>query len=269
MKKRRKPRKRKPKNRHLRYLPRRFFKEGEITDEFRQFAADVLLRQIQLTGYKLARKREIAMQAFRHLITDTLPHCCVADSRNNAEREGRLRVQVWDAIVEAGFAIVCLGSEESGMVSLYAAADKLLAMKEEWKLRMFHEVDLDRNSSRDDPTPQALVVLKHGRIDLATGELLPESKRKKPISFREYVTEQSRGWNGKPDPVRVRGGMEHLRMREDSIDYVNESNLKHSWLAFYVDPETGRRSPFQPNVCVRWIHVGEPSTQSWRSAGRK
>jgi hypothetical protein len=53
------------------------------------------------------------------------------------------RVPIWDAVVDAGYARVCVGSELSGMVTRYRATGKPLDLRKEWKLSQFETATLE------------------------------------------------------------------------------------------------------------------------------
>jgi len=251
-------------NHHFRELPSLWYETPRLTAEFVAFANAEILPLVTLTGYKLDQKKVIATHVLNNLITAGLVGKCIRDSRNTHQRNIEFRVHIWDAIIKAGLADVCKGSEQSGRQTLYRATSKLLDLRKEWTLQLLLDVALARNSNMDDATLFALVVLHAGKRDLATGRLLPKNQRKKPISVVDQIKKNaSRTRDGKPDPEAINRDLARLREIEDHIEFINNSNLAHNWKAFVVDSETGQKYVFQPNVCLRQIHVG----QLFRAAG--
>ena len=151
-----------------------------------------------------------------------------------------MRVKVWDAVVAAKFAIMCLGSESSKKTTRYQATGKLLTLRKEWELRLLVDLQLARNSQLDEAVPLSLVLLHTGKVDPRTGELLPEDRRKQPISFKHWPQE----WR------------DSVRELEDRIERINRNNINH-FKAFRIDPDTGRKVAFGVNSEIRQIFVGE------------
>ena len=244
---------------YYRDMPSVAYYEAPLTAEFVRFVDDEVLPQITLTGYKQEEKREVVRHAVHLLIAKTLSGGVVADTRNTSAPGVRLRVGVWDAIKAAGFADDCKGSEVTRKVTRYSATDKLLSLRAEWKMQLMLDLDLARNTKRpDDPTPLALVYLHTGKLDPATGKVLDSADQRQPVSLLDYVARHAQpGPDGKPDPQAMRNGMAFLRDIEDKVEKINRSNLSHAWAAYHTDSTTGRRHVFQPNPCMRQIHVGE------------
>lgn len=247
-------------NYHLRELPSMVFQEQTIPDDFREFATERVLPQIPFAGYKLIEKKAIAIQCLHQLVRCGLVGKAVADSRQKTQPGVRLRAEVWDQIAAAGLASVCLGSEETGRTTRYYPTPKLLELKRCWELRFITDLDLARNSQVGPggaPVPLALVVLHSGKIDLGTGVLLPEEQRKVPIHFLDEVQRLAqRGPDGEPDPRAVANGMRYWQAVEDVINRINDAATSHSWQATAVDPVSGRQWTFQPNPCLRQLHIG-------------
>ena len=220
---------------------------------------DLVLPRLGLTGYKIAQKNVIATQVIHNLILTGLTGKVVSDTRRKDHPGVRQRIDVWDKIINANFAQICLGSEESGKRTRYRATGKLLELQKEWDIRLLLNLDLVRNSERPhDPKRLALIYLHTGKIDPSTGILLPEDRQRQPLQFLSTIKKRAQlGPDGEPDPRAIKNGLEFWRAMEDRIESINRSNLQHSWQAFTIDPESGREFVFQPNPCVRQIHVGQ------------
>lgn len=249
--------KRKPKNNpHLRDRDSRRYTKYELSGEFVRFVDCEVLPRVELRGYKQAEKQTVLRHATHNLVLTGLVGLVVADSRDNSDAPVRLRAGVWDALVTAGLAEQCRGSEVSGKVTRYAATGELLALRHWWELRMLMNVELSRNTQLSSPTDRALVCLHTGRRDV-TGELLPKDEQQQPISFDEHIAQQAQpGPDGKPHPIAIKNGMDYFRAKEDTIESINRSNMEHGWAATCTHPD-GTTTTFQPNVCLRQIHVGE------------
>ncbi len=102
------------KNYHLRELPSIPFCEQDVPQAMRAFVEADVLPRISFKGYKLPEKREIAIHAIHNLVMTGLVAACVSDERDTKQAGTRRRAVVWDAIVDAGLAKVCLGSQEDG-----------------------------------------------------------------------------------------------------------------------------------------------------------
>lgn len=248
-------------NTYLRELSSVRFEEQLVPDDFRDFAKQLLLPRIQLTGYKVEAKQTMAIFCLHQLVECGLVGKTVADTRDTNKPGVRLRADVWEAIVKAGFARACVGSESSGKTTRYYHAGDLLELKQIWELRFLTDTRLTRNSQCESggmPVPLALVVLHSGKVDLTTGVLLPEDYRKRPIPFIDEVRRLAQpGADGEPDPRAIENGMAHWRNIEDMLERINEQALSHGWIAYAIDPIDGKRRAFQPNPCLRQLHVGK------------
>ncbi|WP_425399574.1 hypothetical protein [Aeoliella sp.] len=235
------------------------FHEQHLLPLYITFFNDAILPHLELRGYKLEAKRQLAAQCTNLLIQTGLGGKVVADDRDGKLPGVKLRTQVWDSIIRAGFADVCKGSQESGYNTRYRATSKLLELRGLWELQLLLDTQLARNTERPtDPTHLALVHLHTGRTDLATGTPLPEDLQKKSISFFDYIMEYGqRDETGQVAPRAIKNSMAFWRHTEDRIEYINQRNLEHSWVAYLTDPESGRKVAFQPNPCLRQIHVGK------------
>ena len=81
-------------------------------------------------------------------------------------------------------------------------------------------------------------------------------ERRQPLNFREHIaTVAQRGPDGRADPRAIENGMAYFRAKEDTIESINRSNLEHGWAAVCTHMD-GTTTTFQPNVCLRQIHVG-------------
>lgn len=246
-------------NKGFRKLRSHVFKERIVPDEFKEFVKEIILPRIILKGYKQKEKKEILVHVVHNLVLTGLIGACVCDTRRKTESGVRLRTEVWDAIIDAKLARTCLGSEKSRCRTRYRATGKLLDLRKYWELCLLMDLNLSRNSNMDIPSRYALIVLQTGKIDPITGKPLPKNERKKLISIKNFIEKTAQpGIDGKPDPRAVQNGLNYIRGIEDTIEKINQSNLQHTWVAYGTDPETGRTHAFQPNVCLRQIHVGKP-----------
>lgn len=227
----------------------------ELAEEFVRFVDEDVLPDVELPGYKQDEKRAVLRHATHNLITTGLVKRVVADSRTSRDR---LRAGVWDALVAAGLAVQCRGSEISGMVTRYAATPKLIRTREHWRLKMLMDIELTRNTVTATPTDRALVVLHTGKVDPATGDPLLEEERRRPINFEEYITERAQRdpQTGEPYPEAIQNGLDYWRAKEDTIESINAQNMRHGWAAICTHPD-GTTTTFQPNVAIRQIHVGD------------
>ncbi len=218
-------------NYHLRELPAYRFYEEPIPQAFRK-RLTAILTEIKMTGYKLSRKKTLAASMLHNLVLASKVGGVVFDTRRASESEALLRAKVWDAVVEAGLASCCLGSEGAGMVTRYRAKGKLLQSFKGLELQLL-DTDLERNTRRMlDPTWHALVVL--------------HDKEKKIIPFPPKHLDATLGG------VSVE---EYLAIVENSIERINRSNIAHAWEAFrIIDPATLKMGAFQPCVCLKQKH---------------
>lgn len=247
----------KRRNTHFRELQSYLLEEEIIPEDFNDFFEEDVLPSVDLNGYKISEKKRIALHCIHHLVLTGLRGACVSDSRRKVDSGVSLRIQVWDAIIAAGFAKACKGSESSGKVTRYRATSKLLDIRKEWELDQLQDLTLQRNTETDEPTKLALIYLHTGKFDLETGRLRDPDDRKRLISIREEVNRSAqRGLDGQPDPRAIENGLQYLRKVEDIIERINFANTSHTWQAWTVD-ENGRRTVFPANPCLRQVHVGK------------
>lgn len=251
----------KSKNLAFREFDSVFFNERVIPLEFQQFVEQKiwLLLTALRSGYKQDEKRQVATHCLHNLIEAGLTNRVVADSRNKGIKGISQRVAVWDVIIQAGLCRICKGSEDSGRVSLYHATDKLLNLRQRWELELLEHLHLKRNTEEIDPTRLALVVLYAGKKDWLTGLDLPEEKRKQPLSIVERITataQRKKENIHEPDPQAIKNGMDYTRAAENSMNAINSENLRHSFIAFSLNPETGNQNEFGVNVQLRQVHSG-------------
>ena len=256
---------RRPENRHarraevhppnLRDWASRLYAIYELAEEFGQFVDTEIQPQVELPGrYKRTEQEAMLRHATHNLILAGLTGRVVADGRTSNDQ--RQRKDIWDAVVAAGFATRQLGSEVSGKVTRYAATSRLLALRRHWELRMLEDIKLARNTELASPTDRALVYLHTGKSDILTGDPLPTEERRQPLDIREHIAAiAQRGRDGCANPRAIKHGMEYFRSKEDTIESINASNLEHSWAAECTHSD-GTKTTFQPNVCLRQIHVG-------------
>ncbi len=241
---------------NLRDRESRCFAIYELSGEFVRFVDEEVLPLVDLPGYKRTEKQIILRHATHNLILTGLAGRVVADGRNCRDKGVRLRVGVWDALVKAGFAELHRGSELSGKTTRYAATKKLLILRHQWELQMLEGIELFRNSELSSPTHRALVYLHTGKVDLFTGDPLPDEEKRKPVSFLDHLAKVAQpGPDGKADPRAIQNGLDYFKAKEDTIESINANNLTHGWAATCTHPD-GTTTTFQPNVCLRQIHVG-------------
>ena len=242
----------------LRELPGHAYHEDRLTPEFEQFVESEVLPKLTLKGYKIPEKRRLTKHCIHNLVRLGVLNASVSDSRDWHKPGVKLRTEIWDLVIEAGFAVVCKGSESSRRQTLYRATNKLLDLRREWELKLVIDTTLGRNTELAEPTRFALVVLQTGKVDPATGEILPEELRKKPVPLQKAIERVAqRCADNLPDPRAVENGLDYFRGVEDTIDRINRSNLEHTWQAFVADEYTGKQRVFQPNPCLRQVHAGE------------
>jgi hypothetical protein len=230
-------------NLHLRDIESSRFaiSEHPLPVKFLLFFEKKVLPLIELPGYNLDAKRHFAMHMVHALIMAQKRNRCVADSRDTSDPDVRLRIAVWDAICEAGLAIMARGSESSGKTTRYAASEKLIKLRKRWGLESLVDLDLKRNSELDRATPHGLVYLHTGRLNQATGEPLPSKHRKVGIEFKCICTDEGLAW---------------IRNVEDTVEAFNRNNLQHTWMFVRTDHCSGRQYSEPLNPCLRQIHCG-------------
>ncbi len=244
--------------RRLRELPSRLYNEGRLTDEFKLFVNQELIPRLKFKGYKLADKHHSAHHILHSLIANGLTGHTTADNRNTSTN--RLRIQVWDAVLNSKMAIMAKGSEDSGYITRYYPTPWLLEKRKLWELKLLCDINLIRNTQHlDDPSRYGLVVLMSGDIDWLTGNPITN----KAVSIRgriEATCERDKEDVRNPDPDALANGLSYFRKLEDRIESINQNNLKHSWVAYKeiegVDGEP-RTIAFHPNICLRQLHSGD------------
>lgn len=210
---------------HLRELDHRWFDADlRAAPELIELLQAEVVPVLELTGKKLAEKRETAVTCLANLIVNGQIGKTVADYRSTAKAGVRLRRAVWDSITAAGYANVSIGSQDSGKVTRYKATKRLTRLVDSWGLGNILDVDLSRNTEGGEPSIYALVVLK----DSDTDEALP--------------------FDDMADLTRSM-----LEDYEDTIEFINRQNLTHTWQAFNDEGKV-----FQPNVCLRQLHIDKP-----------
>lgn len=215
------------KNDYLRELKSIQFQPERLTDEFLDFVKEELLPELDIIkGYKKKQKIETASQIIANLILASNRNMVIGDSRDTKSADVRMRVTIWDALITNKLAISCLGSEQSGKVTRYSATDELRRRLSDWKLQKILNVQLERNSNRVIPIHDALVVLK--------------PRRKQRETFKDVLPI--------PDSEQV-----DVENTENQLDFINRSNLRHSWQAFVTD-ERGRERIEQPDVMLQQQH---------------
>lgn len=222
----------------LRNLPSHAYCELRMPAVFREFITVRILPAIKLGGRNLANKREVALSCLHNLVLSGQRGHCIADSRSTADAAVRQRVNLWDAIVQAGFATKCTGSADSQRRTRYRITRKLSKLFDGWELQQLLDVSLARNSQMSEPTVFALVVTKGGKHDPRTGQLLPVGKQGQAL----------------PMPTAPPGIVNYVEWTEDRIEAVNLANLSHTWKAFRYSRRTGRRHVYHPNPVLRQVY---------------
>lgn len=241
----------------LRDQDSRPYREESITADFSKFVVQRILPQLRFVPKKVDKKSSIAVYVAHNLITAGLRLTAIGDPRNNNQSGASLRKQVWDAFEAAGFLTKCTGSEQSKRVTLYYATTKLLDLNAEWELNTLVQLELIRNTEVAEASDMALVVIRTGKMDPATGELLPDDKRKQPQTLRDYLAKSvAKDFLGNPDPRAIDECLDYFRYFEDLLEWINEVNTNHHFKAYYRDKETGRRRMCPVNPCLRQIHAG-------------
>ncbi len=248
-------------NSHFRELRSFLFRPHKLSEmpaAFLRFVDVQIIPRIEFKGKKLDKKKELATQIIHAVVLSGVAGGVVSDSRRKVGSGVGLRTDVWDAVIEAGLARVCLGSEMSGFRTRYRATAVLLELFDGWRLGDLVDLNLGRNTETDVPTSHALVVLSRGSRDPFTGRPLPPEERREALSLVDYVAAHAqRDRLGNPEPLAVKNGLDQLRRMEDLIERINRINLRHAWEASSVDPDTGTERVFQPNVCLRQVHAGD------------
>lgn len=202
----------------------------EVLKTFRLFARNEILPDVTITRIKRLEKEDTLIGILYQLIRCSLNDWAVADSRNTAEAEIRSRVQLWDALENAGFVRKCLGSETSGKVTRYAATQKLLSLRKFWRQSLFCNTRLRRNSRLIKPTRQAPVVIQ-SKDRSESGRSLRVA-----LPFSDFPSEA---------PMLVDF--------EDRIEALNAKNGLHTWL---LKSDFGGLS--EVDFQLRQIHIDRP-----------
>ena len=240
-------------NKHLREQKSGAYREDKLTDEFCEFVSEQVLPLATLRGYKQDEKRRVLTNVVHNLILLELAGRVVADSRNNATNG--LRIGVWDAVVEAGLANKCTGSESSRMVTRYRPTGKLMKLRVHWKLAML------TGTSAATPDDRKLVRLHTGKRDVV-GDKLPEDRQKQPINLGAHIAKRAQSEENGSTDRGIENGLDHWRGVSDVIAQINAMNLNHGWAAKRTHDDR-TESVWQPSVSLCQIHSGH-----LHSAGR-
>lgn len=206
-----------------------------LAHTYRTFFAKKVLPLLTFTGYKQDAKRELAESLIYSLVIARHRDACVADTRdNNSGSDVRMRAAVWKLIESAGLAISCVGTESSGMVTRYFATKELMTLRQRWRLEELVDLDLEHNSQRNgNPISHALVYIHSGKLDPATGDLLPTKDHKLGIPLT---------------------GSEWWEEVEGHIEAFNANVLNFAWAVKMKDPITGKIRTLPLNPCLRELH---------------
>lgn len=221
-------------NKNLRERASVPYYERNMPLSFREHAIAELLPLLVFTGRKITEQHRVATHCLHNAVLAGIVGKSVGDSRNTNRPGVRLRVRMWDALVAGRLVIMQKGSEASGRQTRYLATSLLLKHFHEWPLEQLINFQLVRNTtSPRQPSRDALVVLRSGNEDSNKALPMPED-------------ELNACFGG----VSIAAYLENV---EDDIEFINRSNLRHSWEAFKELPDGCYRA-FQPNVCFRQLH---------------
>ena len=214
-----------------------YSENGTIAPEFVKFAEDRLLPLVTLDGYKIDRKREVAIRCLHSLALAELrdPPQVIMDGRDNS-RNG-LRIAVWDALRDAklcriyakGIAGFPGGTE--GYVTQYRASRKLLSLLLLHKTGRYVHPVLARNTQLEPPTQDAYIVLHSGRRNIESGQLLPSDEQKQPLPF----------------PAEL---CSYMKRQEDRIVFCNNIMSQHTW-------KIPAPLAYEPCFILKQTHSGE------------
>lgn len=235
-------------NNHLRELGSVPYREERCTPEFHDFATRAVLPSLRLAGYKRAAKAALAVSLLQNLVCAGQKCKTVADTRDTHAPDVRLRAGVWDAIVAAGWAQCCRGSEVSHRVTRYYATEMLHRVFEAWHLPMILDLQLDRGSEKPAAHDTALVVFRRGKRCHVTGQRLSKAQQRERLVLPPQAI---------PDNLSQMLTA-RVRQTEDELDFINRQNLRHRWEGYVTDPATGETRVFQPDVCLQQQHSGWP-----------
>lgn len=228
----------KRRNYELRNRHSMLFAPQKPTRVFRVFFNEHVLPLLEITGYKQAKKKAIALGIAQQLIQIGLwTTWAISDTRETSRPQVRMRTQLWDAFVAAGLAVKCLGSESSGRQTLYRATPQLLTIREQWNLNEITRHIAIKRTKDMNPSDYALVeVRSKEEFDPVTGQFTPTGKKPFVVKLN---------WQ---QDINLRNDLEGI------VDRINESNTSHAWQAWVTDPSSGRRVVIQPDVRLREIH---------------
>lgn len=231
-------------NIHLRDLPSYVFgnMEHPLPLKFQAFVQAKVVPLVPIKGYKVAEKQELLAWMTNSLIVAYKRGGCVADSANTGEAGVRQRVNLWKSLCDAKLAVRCVGSEQSKKLTRFYATGKLIKLRKNWSLQSLVNVDLERNSDRDEATKHGLVFVWLGPVDPATGKPKSSKSGRQPVALKTFCS-----------PI----GLEQVKRDESVVEAFNANVLEHSWSFKVADPETGdqRTSPLNP--CLRLLHCGQ------------
>ncbi len=192
-------------NHHLRELPSVRLECDRVTNEFRNFAMSQVVEPLGvIKGYKRDEKTDAAIQIVSNLLLAGQRCRTVADSRDHHQPGVRLRLPIWDAVVAAGYARSCVGSELSSKVTRYYATGRLLDLFAKWELQDTINLHFDRGSIMD-PSEYSLVVIRPSTSerDEETGDILTKAQRR-----------------SQPKPI-PREHADWIDAAEDRLDFIN------------------------------------------------
>ncbi|NNJ24950.1 hypothetical protein [Alienimonas chondri] len=208
-----------------------------LADEFvERFDADVLPLLTALPD--TPRTRDAARAAARLCwATLMLAHAAgvvVSDSRTNGT-PGAKRVKAWDALVAAGLAEICKGSERSRLVTRYAPSAALRTLLDDTDMTL-------RRIVSPKPTPPA------------SGDRRTLARRGRPAPFAEFAPVILRDKDRNPVTWgrQTAATLKRVRADEEQVLRLNEAAADHA-LGYTRTDETGRATRRQLLVNVQAI----------------
>jgi len=230
----------------------RFQKRETIPKAFRKFVRKnllPLLSRVIESGYKPEDKRELAIQILHNLVVAGLMETTIADSRNQSKKGIEFRVKIWDAIIVAGLANCCLGSEISEKDTRYLATDKLLQPFRTWKVCDIVHTHNERSIEMGThPSWEDLILLES-----------KQGKTTKLLSFPRNELEETLFVD--LECKRLISMLTLLKITEETLDAINTENQKHIWEGFrYLKGIDGvvRKRACPIHVALKQIHSERP-----------
>jgi hypothetical protein len=229
--------KRKINNYHLRDKDSCRFSSVNVKPEFLTYVKTAVVTLLELKNNKLNEKYDLIAQIISNMLEAHQKGKVLADSRNTGSNAS-CRIQLYNALLDAGILKVCIGSEKSKMVSRYAFTSKGEQLFK--NLQISDVIDF----SFDTPITQNRSAYDSNRAPV----ILRQAKKHKNGSKRKH--------NGKitiPFPKRLnKDTLKYIRRLENRIMRINAHNLNHHQWEYPVNINDSLRLA-QVNPCVRAI----------------